>query len=128
GGTGKSPMVEYLIRLLKEQYKIATLSRGYGRKSKGFRIANSEDNAETLGDEPFQFYLKFRDEIVVSVGEERAVAIPEILFFDENTEVILLDDAYQHLKVARDLNILLTTFDNPFFSDFVLPAGRLREA
>src|SRR5690606_13445486 len=80
GGTGKSPMVEYLIRLLKNKFNIATLSRGYGRKSKGFRIANRDDDAETLGDEPYQFYMKFGREVTVAVGEERAVAIPEILF------------------------------------------------
>lgn len=128
GGTGKSPMVEYLIRFLKDKYRLATLSRGYGRKSTGFRIASVSDNAETLGDEPYQFYLKFGKKITVTVGEERAVAIPEILFNDEKTEVVLLDDAYQHRKVERDLNILLTTFDRPFFDDLVLPAGRLREA
>lgn len=128
GGTGKTPMIEYLIRLLKDRFKLATLSRGYGRKSKGFRIASPKDSAESIGDEPYQFYCKFGSEILVAVGEERAIAIPEILFNKEATELILLDDAYQHRKVERDLNILLTTFDRPFFSDFLLPAGRLREA
>ncbi len=127
GGTGKSPMVEYLIRLLKDDYKVATLSRGYGRKTKGFKIADSNDNAASLGDEPYQFYLKFGKEVTVAVGEERAEAIPEILFNKEETEIILLDDAYQHRTVARDINILLTTFDRPFFDDMLLPAGRLRE-
>src|SRR5690606_117557 len=114
GGTGKSPMIEYLIRLLKDRFKVATLSRGYGRRSKGFKIADNHDDATSLGDEPFQFYLKFGKEVTVTVGEERAVAIPEILYNDENTEIILLDDAYQHRTVARDVNILLTTFDRPF--------------
>lgn len=128
GGTGKTPMIEFLIRLLKGRYKLATLSRGYGRKSKGFKIAASEDNAESIGDEPYQFYSKFQSEILVAVGEERAIAIPEILYNQEDIEVILLDDAYQHRKVERDLNILLTTFERPFFDDLLLPAGRLREA
>ena len=75
GGTGKSPMVEYLIKLLSKNYKISTLSRGYGRKTKGFRIANNEDSASSIGDEPYQFYNKFKN-INVTVGEERAVAIP----------------------------------------------------
>lgn len=128
GGTGKTPMVEYLLRLLKQQYHLATLSRGYGRKTTGFIVATPEETAESIGDEPMQFFKKFGHEVMVTVGEERAVAIPEIIFQQENTEVILLDDAYQHRKVARDLNILLTAFDAPFFKDAVLPAGRLRES
>ena len=128
GGTGKTPMVEYLIRLLKDRYKVATLSRGYGRKTKGFKIASEHSTATSIGDEPMQFYRKFNTDIIVAVGEERAIAIPEILFHHPAVEVILLDDAYQHRKVERDLNILLTAFDTPFFKDHVLPAGRLREA
>lgn len=126
GGTGKTPVVEYILRLLKDN-KVATLSRGYGRKTNGFRIANKEDSALTLGDEPFQFYNKFPD-VIVSVGEDRAMAIPQILYHQEETEVIVLDDAYQHRSVIPDLNILLTEFDRPFFKDYILPAGRLREA
>src|SRR5690606_31393950 len=109
-------------------YKVATLSRGYGRKTKGFVMASEHSTAESIGDEPMQFYRKFGPEITVAVGEERAIAIPEILFHHPDTEVIILDDAYQHRKVARDLNILLTAYDSPFFKDYVLPAGRLREA
>lgn len=128
GGTGKSPMVEYLVRLLKNQYKVATLSRGYGRKTKGVFLASEQSTAANIGDEPMQFYRKFRSSATIAVGEERAIAIPEILFHHPDTEVIILDDAYQHRKVARDLNILLTAYDSPFFKDYVLPAGRLREA
>lgn len=128
GGTGKTPMVEYLIQLLKDQYKLATLSRGYGRKTKGFHFLNQEDTAEKVGDEPLQFFKKFGTEVVITVGEERALAIPEILFHHEETEIILLDDAFQHRKVDRDLNILLTAYASPFFADIILPAGRLREA
>lgn len=128
GGTGKSPMVEYLVRLLKGQYKVATLSRGYGRKTKGFILASEQSTAASIGDEPMQFYRKFGAEVAVAVGEERAIAIPEILFHHSDTEVIILDDAFQHRKVGRDLNILLTAYHSPFFKDHVLPAGRLREA
>jgi tetraacyldisaccharide 4'-kinase len=127
GGTGKTPMVEHLIRLLKDQNKIATLSRGYGRQTKGFRVASPTDIAATLGDEPCQFYRKFRDSVVVSVGEERALAIPLLVDQFEGLQVILLDDAYQHRKVRPSFSILLTDYHNPFYNDFLLPAGRLRE-
>lgn len=127
GGTGKTPMVEYLIRLLKTDFKVATLSRGYGRNTQGMRIANASDSALTIGDEPFQFYSKFNDEVVVAVGEKRALAIPLILK-ETATNLVLLDDAFQHRAVAPDLNILLTSYNNPFYRDFILPAGRLREA
>lgn len=128
GGTGKSPMIEYLIRLLFEKYALATVSRGYGRKTRGERIANSEDSARTLGDEPFQFFRKFGDSIKVVVGEERVLAIPYLLMDSPETEVLLLDDAYQHRKVARDLNIMLSDYSAPFYKDHVLPAGNLRES
>ncbi|MBX9850422.1 MAG: tetraacyldisaccharide 4'-kinase [Cytophagaceae bacterium] len=128
GGTGKTPHVEYLIRLLKDNYKIATLSRGYGRKTKGIIIANDASGAKDIGDEPFQFYKKFSKDIIVCVGEERALAIPTILHERENTEVIILDDAYQHRTVIPDLNILLSDYHNPFYKDIVLPSGRLRES
>lgn len=127
GGTGKTPMVEYLVRLLKPTYALATLSRGYKRKSKGFQIANSDSTAINIGDEPYQFYSKFGKEVVVAVGEERALAIPRILMEHPETQTILLDDAYQHRTVNPDLNILLTRYDTPFFKDFVLPSGMLRE-
>lgn len=127
GGTGKSPMIEYLIRLLKDRYALATISRGYGRKTKGTRIASEADDSKSLGDEPFQFYRKFGNEISVVVGEERILAIPELLLQKPDTEVFLLDDAFQHRKVARDLDILLTDYAQPFYADHVLPTGNLRE-
>lgn len=127
GGTGKTPMIEYLIRLLKSQYNISTLSRGYGRKSKGFKLASSEDSAKTIGDEPYQFFHKFED-IHVAVGEERAVAIPFILAERPKTELILLDDAFQHRPVKPNFSILLSDYHRPFYNDYLLPAGRLREA
>ena len=128
GGTGKTPMIEYLIRMLSDGFKIATLSRGYGRKTKGFRLAGEGDSAATLGDEPFQLYQAWKEKVVVAVGEKRADAIPRILSARPEVQVILLDDAYQHRAVQRDLNILLTTWERPFFKDYVLPSGCLREA
>ena len=128
GGTGKTPHIEYLIRLLKDSYKIATLSRGYGRKTKGILIADAKANANSLGDEPMQFYKKFSPDVIVAVGEERALAIPTILFEKPDTQVILLDDAYQHRKVTPDVNILLTDYNRPFYRDSILPGGRLRES
>lgn len=128
GGTGKTPMVEYLIRLLSGEYRIATLSRGYGRKTKGIRIAGETDNALTIGDEPFQFYRKFGNKVVVAVGEERAFAIPHILHQYPESNLILLDDAFQHRAVKADFQILLTDYNNLFVYDYLLPAGRLRES
>lgn len=128
GGTGKTPMIEYLVRLLASGYNIATLSRGYGRRTKGIRIANQNDDATTIGDEPLQYYRKFRNKVVVAVGEERVLAIPYIL--DENPEVnlILLDDAFQHRRIKPRFQILLTEYNNLFVNDYLLPAGRLRES
>ena len=128
GGTGKSPMVEYLIRLLSPEFKVATLSRGYGRKTRGIRIAQGGDNAATIGDEPLQFYSKFRDKAVVAVGEERALAIPYILQECPERNVILMDDAFQHRRVQPSFQILLTDYNNLFVKDYLLPAGRLRES
>ncbi len=127
GGTGKTPMVEYLVRLLSEGSKVVTLSRGYGRNTKGFRWAGENENALSIGDEPFQLYLKYKNKIKVAVGEERALAIPEILFKYPNTSAIILDDAFQHRSVRPQLNIVLTTYEKPFYDDWVLPSGRLRE-
>lgn len=128
GGTGKTPMIEYLVRLLQKKYALATLSRGYGRRTRGFRLAGPQEWANSLGDEPYQLYLQWKEELVVAVGEERAAAIPQILYEHPEVEVILLDDAYQHRAVEADFNLLLTTWQRPFFRDYVLPAGRLREA
>lgn len=127
GGTGKTPMVEYLIRLLRDEWNLATLSRGYGRKTRGFRIAKKGDTAHTLGDEPYQMYSKFGDKVVVAVGEERALAIPLLLHEHSETSAILLDDAYQHRAVKPSLNILLIDYNRLIFNDFMLPSGRLRE-
>lgn len=125
GGTGKTPMIEYLIRLLKDDVKVATLSRGYKRKTKGFQLADLSTNVETIGDEPFQFYSKFKNELLVAVDSDRQNGIENLKL--KKPEVILLDDAYQHRKVKAGFNILLTTYANPYFKDIVLPTGNLRE-
>ncbi|MCS7020030.1 MAG: tetraacyldisaccharide 4'-kinase [Cytophagales bacterium] len=128
GGTGKTPLTEYLIRLLISSHKkVAVLSRGYGRQTKGFRLADTAATAATIGDEPMQYFTKFGDQIVIAVGEDRVAAVPEILLHHPETEIIILDDAYQHRKIARRLNLLLTEYDYPFYQDFVMPRGRLRE-
>lgn len=126
GGTGKTPMTEYLIRLLKDDFKIATLSRGYKRKTKGFAIADADTTALEIGDEPMQFHQKFTD-VAVAVGEERVVAIPQLLHERPETEVIILDDAFQHRQVQAGLNIILTDQSNLYTRDFILPAGDLRD-
>jgi tetraacyldisaccharide 4'-kinase len=126
GGTGKSPMVEYLVKHLKSRFKVATLSRGYKRKTKGYALASQESTAIDIGDEPMQFHLKFPD-IPVAVGEERLDAIPQLLHDRPGTQAIILDDAFQHRIVNAGLNILLTDYGNLFTRDFFLPTGDLRD-
>jgi len=126
GGTGKTPQIEYLIRLLKDKYKIAVLSRGYKRKSKGFVLANETVNAEIIGDEPYQYYQKFST-IKIAVDADRVNGIEELNRLEEKPEVILLDDAYQHRKVEGGFNILLTAYDDLYIDDKMLPTGNLRE-
>jgi len=126
GGTGKSPMVEYLVRHLKNQFKVATLSRGYKRKTKGYALAKDDTTAIEIGDEPLQFHLKFPD-VPVAVGEERLDAIPQLLHDKPETQAIILDDAFQHRIVDAGLNILLTDYNNLFTRDFFLPTGDLRD-
>lgn len=127
GGTGKTPQIEYLIRLLSNKYKIATLSRGYKRKSEGFILANATSNAEILGDEPFQFYKKFPN-IQVAVDANRKNGIEQLLSQSNKPDVILLDDAFQHRKVKAGFYILLTAYNDLFINDFMLPTGNLRES
>ncbi|MBW1657801.1 tetraacyldisaccharide 4'-kinase [Flavobacterium quisquiliarum] len=127
GGTGKTPQIEYLIRLLADKYKVATLSRGYKRKSEGFVLADKNSNAEILGDEPFQFYQKFPN-VMVAVDANRTNGIQQLLSQNEKSEVILLDDAYQHRKVKAGFYILLTAYDDLYADDFMLPTGNLRES
>ncbi|MGB4842923.1 MAG: tetraacyldisaccharide 4'-kinase [Ferruginibacter sp.] len=126
GGTGKTPMTEYLIRLLKNNYNMATLSRGYKRKTVGFAIADEDTTALEIGDEPMQFHEKFPD-VTIAVGEERVVAIPQLLHERPETELIILDDAFQHRQISAGLNIVLTDCNNLYTRDFILPAGDLRD-
>lgn len=126
GGTGKSPMVEYIAKNLKDKYRIAVLSRGYKRKTKGYALANERSTALEIGDEPMQFHVKFPD-VAIAVGEERMVAIPQILHDRPNTQAILLDDAFQHRAVRAGLNILLTDYNNLYTRDWFLPTGDLRD-
>jgi tetraacyldisaccharide 4'-kinase len=127
GGTGKTPQIEYLIRLLSENYKIATLSRGYKRKSEGFVLADEKANAEIIGDEPFQYYQKF-PQIQVAVDANRTNGIQQLLAQKNAPEIILLDDAFQHRKVKAGLYILLTAYNDLYCADFILPVGNLRES
>lgn len=132
GGTGKTPMIELLIKrslteALSGPGEIATLSRGYGRKTTGFRVATELDTASSLGDEPLQLYRKFSPRVRVCVGERRAEAIQLLLDEYPETAQILLDDAFQHRAVQPHLSILLMDYNRPFYADHPFPAGRLRE-
>ncbi len=127
GGTGKTPHIEYLIRLLNPTQKVGVISRGYKRKTKGFVLAYTESSATTIGDEPYQYYCKFTPKIHVAVGEKRAIAIPRLLSIKPETQVILLDDAFQHRGVKPQLNIVLIDFNRLIFKDLLLPMGHLRE-
>ena len=123
GGSGKSPMTEYLVRLLKDKYKIATLSRGYGRKTSGFLYVDTNSLSSESGDEPLQFKRKFRD-ITVAVCENRAEGI---LRLEQDHEMIILDDAFQHRSVKPGLSILLLEYGTLFKQQWLLPTGDLRE-
>lgn len=127
GGTGKTPQIEYLIRLLSPNYKVATLSRGYKRKSEGFILAEAASTTEILGDEPFQYFKKFPD-IQVAVDADRKNGIEQLLNQESRPEIILLDDAFQHRKVKAGFYILLTAYEDLFCDDFMLPTGNLRES
>ena len=126
GGTGKSPMVEYLVELLQSKYKIGTLSRGYKRKTKGYALANQSTTALEIGDEPMQFHSKFPN-IAVASCEERIVGIPHMLQDVPDLQAIILDDAFQHRSVKAGFNILLTEFSNLYSQDIFLPTGDLRD-
>ena len=127
GGTGKTPQIEYLIRLLSSKYTVATLSRGYKRESEGYILADSTSNAVILGDEPFQFYKKFKN-IQVAVDTDRKNGIEQLLSLSKKPQVILLDDAFQHRKVKAGFYILLTSYGDLYSDDFMLPTGNLRES
>ena len=126
GGTGKTPMVSYLINQLKQDFKIAVLSRGYKRKTKGFLLADAQTSVENIGDEPYQLYRNF-PEITVAVDADRCRGIT-ILEDTIEPDLILLDDAFQHRKVKAGFNILLTTYGKLYCDDWYLPTGNLRDS
>ena len=127
GGTGKTPHTEYLIRLLQDKYKVATLSRGFGRKEYGFKIADENSTALSIGDEPLQYFKKYGDKISVAVESNRVHGVMDLCREKEDVNLILLDDAYQHRSIHAGLTILITDYSHPFYSDFILPVGNLRE-
>ena len=127
GGTGKSPQIEYLLHLLEGKYKVATLSRGYGRKSTGFKLVNENSISDETGDEPLQFKRKFPT-IPVAVDVSRVNGIKQLMKLHPDLDVVLLDDAFQHRYVKSGLSILLTDNSAPYYKDHVLPYGMLREA
>lgn len=126
GGTGKTPQIEYLIRLLADEYTVATLSRGYKRKSSGYLLADKHSTAAQLGDEPYQFFKKFPT-VHVAVDANRKNGIENLIKLNKKPDLILLDDAFQHRKVTAGLYILLTTYDDLYANDYPLPTGNLRE-
>ena len=126
GGTGKTPHIEYLTNLLSEEYKVAILSRGYGRKTKGFILADETHTHHDIGDEPLQYFKKF-DNIKVAVDENRCEGIERLLQEENAPHIILLDDAYQHRKIKPGLNILLTDYYQLYSNSHLVPAGNLRD-
>lgn len=126
GGTGKTPMTEYLIRLLSPNYKIAVLSRGYGRKTTGFRLAGADDTAKTIGDEPMLIHTHFPD-IPVAVCADRVLGIKHLQHLFPDLQCVILDDAYQHRKLRAGFYILLTSYNNLYVNDYMFPRGLLRD-
>lgn len=126
GGTGKTPHVEYIANLLRNKYKTATLSRGYKRKTTGLVFADHKANANTIGDEPMQYFFKFSN-VTVAVCEKRVDGVKGIIEQDKTTRAVICDDAYQHRYIKPDINILLTDYKRTYVNDYLLPYGRLRE-
>lgn len=128
GGTGKTPMVEYLIRMYRENERIAVISRGYGRKTKGLLKVEVNDDYRNVGDEPLQIKRKFPDvDVIVSASRRQAFEMLSALPESERPTLVILDDAFQHRKVKPDFSILLTSYSRPYFSDNLMPIGRLRD-
>ncbi|MDN4164120.1 tetraacyldisaccharide 4'-kinase [Cytophagales bacterium LB-30] len=127
GGTGKTPMVEYLLHHLASNKVVATLSRGYGRATKGYIALQENSTAARVGDEPLQMFLKFRPQVQSVVCENRVEGVQRLKQDFPNTEVILLDDAYQHRALKAGFSILLCDYNRPFYEDFMMPTGNLRE-
>ena len=127
GGSGKSPMVMYLADYLAKNFRTGVLSRGYGRKTKGYGIVNYDSNFKMVGDEAMQLFERFKNRFVIGVCEDRVFGAKKIIE-DMDLDVLLLDDSYQHRRIKPGFNILLTDYNDPYFKDFVLPAGNLRES
>jgi tetraacyldisaccharide 4'-kinase len=128
GGTGKTPWVEFLVRKLRNEVAVGTLSRGYGRSTKGFIQLLPSSTAAEVGDEPLQLYTQFKEEIPVFVGEDRVGATQKIQQLRPDLQLLILDDAFQHRKLNPDFRIILTPYNSPFSKDYLLPMGRLRES
>ena len=128
GGTGKTPWVEFLVRKLRHEVAVGTLSRGYGRKTKGFIQVLPTSTAAEVGDEPLQLYRHFKKEVPVFVGEDRVGATQKIQQLRPDLQLLILDDAYQHRNLNPDFRILLTSYSSLFSKDYLLPMGRLRES
>jgi tetraacyldisaccharide 4'-kinase len=126
GGTGKTPMVEYLIRKFSDKHNTVLISRGYKRSTNGYVRAFSSSSPESIGDEPFQIFKKF-NKINVVVDSNRVRGVSKILSEEPKTDLIVLDDCFQHRKINLKLNIVLTTYHSPFYNDFIIPVGNLRE-
>lgn len=126
GGTGKSPMVDYMLTLIKKHYPVATISRGYKRRTSGYVLAGQNTTAIEIGDEPMQFHLNHPD-VAISVCEKRIEAVPELLFDKPETKVIVLDDAFQHREIKAGVQIILTEYNNLYTRDLFLPTGDLRD-
>lgn len=127
GGSGKTPHVEYIVNHLSLDYKVAVLSRGYKRKTKGFVLANAKSTPSSIGDEPYQIYQKFHGRVIVASCESRKKGIEKLLQLFPDLDVIVLDDSFQHRWVKPKISILLTDYSRPFYEDRLLPLGRLRE-
>jgi len=126
GGTGKTPHIEYIIRLLKTEFYLATLSRGYGRKTKGFLIADTQSTAAEIGDEPMQFKRKYNN-VRVAVDAKRVNGVSRLLKNYPSLQTILLDDAFQHRAIKPGISIMLSDYSKLYPHDFVMPTGSLRE-
>jgi len=127
GGSGKSPMVMYLMGLLLDDYEAGVLSRGYGRKTQGYYMVNYDSNFRMVGDEAMQLFQRFKNRIAIGVCENRVVGA-ERLIEEAGLQALVLDDSYQHRAIQAGFNILLTDYSDPYFSDYLLPAGNLRES
>ena len=128
GGSGKTPMTIYLTNLLKNDFQVQILSRGYGRKTSGYKEVTVDSTSDDVGDEPLLYKKRFKTAITVAVAEKRSLGANELLKIQTKNSILLLDDAFQHRSVNAGFSILLTPFQQIFSSDFLLPVGNLREA